>query len=396
MTRKTCAVIGAGRQGTSSAYDLARFGNLDCVILADLDGERAAASARRINRLVGGKKAQGQELDLRKKKAVESFLRSVDGVISAVPYYYNLELTELAIKTGTHMTDMGGNEEVVSRQLRLSREADRSGVSVIPDCGMAPGLSNSLAAHGISLMDEPEDVFIWDGGLPQNPIPPWNYSLTFHINGLTNEYDGEATYIRGGKIVHVPTLTELETVDFPPLGQLEAFVTSGSTSSAIRTYQGKLRTYQNKTLRYPGHCQQFLAYKQLGLFDLEPTCILGRKICPRDFFHALLEPKITPRGIPKDICLIRVIVRGRKNGVGHEYRAEIIDRYDERTGFTAMERLTGWHAAILLEMALEGRAKKGVHGVEKAVNSTEVIAEVKKRGIALSERFFPAPVSASG
>ena len=278
---------------------------------------------------------------------------------------------------------------MVLNQLALSQEAKKAGIAIIPDCGMGPGLTGSLAAYGIHLIDEAQDVYIWDGGLPQNPSPPWNYRVTFHINGLTNEYDGEATFIREGQVINLPTFTEYETMNFPPLGELEAFVTSGGTSTAILTYKGKLRTYQNKTLRYPGHFAQFSAFKLLGLFDQDPLSLDGKKLAPRDFFHALLEPKIRADETFQDICLLRVLVQGIKDGKPHEFKADIVDRYDEKTGFTSMQRLTGWHAAIMLEMAVQGRSQKGVHGLETAVDPVEFMAEIKKRGIIMTESLDP-------
>jgi len=380
-------VIGAGRQGLAAAYDLAIHGDASSVTMMDSNEKTAQSASSRINRLVGRKIAQGIKLDVRKQKTVKSALEEIDGFVSAVPYYYNLELSKAAIKTKTHMTDMGGNEKVVAEQLALNDQALKAGVSIIPDCGMGPGMTGSLAAYGIGLMDKAEDVYIWDGGLPLNPKPPWNFQLTFHINGLTNEYYGEATFLREGRVVKLPTFSEYELIDFPPIGQLEAFVTAGGTSSAIKAYQGQLRTYQNKTLRYPGHFEQFRAYKLLGLFEEEPISFRGGKIVPRDFFHALLEPKIRPIPDYKDMCLIKVIVRGIKNKKPSEFTAELIDRFDEKTGFTSMQRLTGWHTAIMLEMATRGRAKKGVHGLEAAVSSVEFIAEVKKRGFHIKESF---------
>jgi lysine 6-dehydrogenase len=278
---------------------------------------------------------------------------------------------------------------VVGKQLALSEEAKKAGISIIPDCGMGPGLTGSLATYGICLLDEAQDVYIWDGGLPQHPTPPWNYRVTFHINGLTNEYDGEATFIREGELIQLPTFTEYETLNFPPLGELEAFVTSGGTSTAILAYEGKLLTYQNKTLRYPGHFEQFRAYKLLGLFDQNPLSLDGTKITARDFFHTLLEPKIRADETFQDICLLRVLVQGIKDGKPHKFKADIVDTYDEKTGFTSMQRLTGWHAAIMLEMAVQGKSKKGVHGLETAVDPVEFMAEIKKRGIKMTERLDP-------
>ena len=383
------AVIGAGRQGTASAYDLAVHGGASRIILVDLDKKAADSAAARINNLIRREISEGVQMDVQNQKDIQSLLENIDAFISAVPYYFNLELTKTAIKTKTHMTDMGGNEKVVAEQLELNKEASKAGISVIPDCGMGPGMTGSLAAYGISLMDKAQDVYIWDGGLPQDPNPPWNFQLTFHVNGLTNEYYGEATFLRKGRVIKLPTFTEYEMVDFPPAGQLEAFVTAGGTSTAIMTYKDKLRTYQNKTLRYPGHFEQFRAYKILGLFELEPISFQDSKIVPRDFFHALLEPKLRASPDYRDMCLIRVVVQGLKDGKHYEFMAELVDKHDEETGFTSMERVTGWHTAIMLEMAVQGRAKKGVHGLEIAVDPAEFMAEAKKRGFKITERFSP-------
>jgi len=384
-------VIGAGRQGIASAYDLATYGDASCITMMDRNEKAAHSASLRVNQLVGREIAEGIKLDVREHKAVVSALKRIDAFISAVPYYYNLELSKAAVKTKSHMTDMGGNEKVVDEQLALHDEALKAGVSIVPDCGMGPGMTGSLAAYGISLMDRAEEVYIWDGGLPQNPEPPWNFQLTFHVNGLTNEYYGEATFLREGQVVKLPTFTEYELIDFSPIGQLEAFVTAGGTSSAIKTYQGKLRTYQNKTLRYPGHFEQFRAFHLLGLFEEEPVLFKGKKIIPREFFHTLLEPKIEAGLDYRDMCLIRVVVRGIKDQKPAEFTAELVDRYDEKTGFTSMQRLTGWHTAIMLEMAVQGRAEKGVHGLETAVAPVEFMDEVKRRGFKISERFSPQP-----
>jgi len=386
---KRYAIFGAGRQGTASAYELIVHGDASLVTLLDKDEDAAKSASNKVNELTGSRVAVGREIDVKDKKEVEKVLKDTDGCISAVPYYHNLEISESAIKTKTHMTDLGGNEQVVRNQLALSREAKKAGISIIPDCGMGPGLTGSLAAYGIHLLDEAQDVYIWDGGLPQNPSPPWNYQVTFHINGLTNEYDGEATFIREGQVINLPTFTEYETMNFPPFGELEAFVTSGGTSTAILTYKGKLRTYQNKTLRYPGHFAQFSAFKLLGLFDQDPLSLDGTKMAPRDFFHTLLEPKIRADETFQDICLLRVLVQGIKDEKPHEFKADIVDRYDKKTGFTSMQRLTGWHAAIMLEMAVQDRSQKGVHGLETAVDPVEFMAEIKKRGIVMTESLDP-------
>ncbi len=385
-------VIGAGRQGTAAAYELALNGEASQVTLFDREEITAAAAADKINNLLEKKIAQGRCLDARDQDAVRAALKDINGVLIAVPYMYNLELTHTAVETRTHFTDMGGNEDIVSSQLNMTKKAAQAGITVVPDCGMGPGMTGSLAAYGISQFDKVQDVFIWDGGLPQEPNPPWNFILTFHINGLSNEYYGEATFLREGKVVKIPTFSEMEQIDFPPLGKLEAFVTSGGSSTAVKAYQGKLRTYQNKTLRYPGHYEQFRAFKLLGLYQEKSVSIKGHPVSPRDVFHALIEPQLLPPEKYKDICLIRVLVQGISHDEIFDYTVELIDTADDQTGFTAMEKLTGWHAALMLEMAVQERCKEGVWGVETAVEPADFMEEVKKRGFDIEEKFSPVVI----
>ena len=114
-------------------------------------------------------------------------------------------------------------------------------------------------------------MLIWDGGLPQDPQAPWNYVSTFNLGGLTNEYDGNAFFIRDGQVTPVPCFSGYEVLEFPePLGKLEAFVTSGGLSTSPWTFEGRLKRLENKTLRYPGHVAQFKAFSDLGLLGLDP------------------------------------------------------------------------------------------------------------------------------
>lgn len=380
-------VLGAGRQGTAAAYDMARFGNAERVTLADVDPSVAQASAQRVNKLVGQDIATGIQLDVSDRDAVAGVLAQVDVCLSAVPYYFNLEITRVAIAAGAGMCDLGGNTEIVYQQLALDAEARAAGVSVVPDCGMGPGMTNTLAAYAMSFLDEPREVYIWDGGLPQDPRPPWNYQLTFNIEGLTNEYDGEALFLRDGKPTRVPCFAELEELEIPPLGRLEAFVTSGGASTPVQTYAGRLQVYQNKTLRYPGHCAQFKAFRDLGLFSQEPITIDGCEVIPRQFYHKLLEPQITAPDI-RDVCVIRVKAVGRREGHATEVIVDFIDYYDEATGFTAMERSTGWHAAIVAQMIARGEVRPGVVPLELAVPGPAFVTEARKRGFRIKTQGF--------
>jgi len=374
-------VIGGGRQGVASAYDLAKNGAAADVVVADINVSAARAGAERVNDLLKKKVASYMELDASDESRLAEALANVDTVVSGVHYPHNPGITRAAIATRTNMCDMGGNTDVVRSQLALGPEAQDAGVSVVPDCGMGPGMNIGLALYAMSLLDGPREVRIWDGGLPQDPKPPWNYLLTFNIGGLTNEYYGDAYFLRGGKVTKVPCFSDYEEIDFPePLGRLEAFVTSGGLSTAPWTLENKIEKLENKTLRYPGHWAQFRSFSELGLLELEPVQVRDLKVIPRDLLHALLEPRIVREDV-RDICVIRASCTGVKGNRDVEATVELIDYYDEETGFTAMQRLTGWHASMVAILATHGRVRQGAVPVELAVSGPATAEEARKRGL---------------
>jgi lysine 6-dehydrogenase len=379
-------IVGAGRQGTAAAYDLARFGNAGRVVLADTIAETARNAAARVNRLLGRDVAETAVVDAADEPAIAGVLARAKVALSAVPYCHNIALTRASIAAGVSFCDMGGNTDVVWEQLRYDEAARTAGVSVVPDCGMGPGLMNHMGVFVMDLLDRPREVYMYDAGLPQHPTAPWHYQLTFHVNGLTNEYDGDATFIRNGVLTRVPTFTELEMIDFPPLGTLEAFVISGCMSTTPHTHLGRLERYENKVLRYPGHFATFEAYKRLGLFSQEPIVVDGQSIVPRQVYHVLLDPKIRAPRI-EDICVLRAVGIGEKDGRPTRVTVDVVDRFDPVTGFTAMERVTGWHCALMMAMQADGRIGPGAHRMEQAVRAADVLAALELRGIGHTVRW---------
>jgi lysine 6-dehydrogenase len=373
-------ILGAGRQGTAAAYDLVRFGEAAKIVLADYDAETAQKAAQRVNALTNNNLATGIQLDVSDQDALKNALHGFDIALSAVPYYFNLAITKACIESGVSLNDMGGHTGVIREQLALDADAKTARISIVPDCGMGPGLITHMAAYAMELLDEPREVFIYDGGLPQNPVPPWNYQATFHINGLTNEMDGEAFFIRGGEVVPVETLTEAEWLEFPPLGRLEAEVTSGGLSTSPWTFQPRLQTYENRTLRYPGHFEWLRAFKALGLFSEESIEVGQQTVKPREVYHTLLAPHISAAEI-HDVCVIRVIGHGIKDGAEATVTIDLIDYFDPETGFTAMERLTGWHCAIIMGFQARGVVPAGAIPMEIAVPPEDLMAAIAQRGI---------------
>jgi len=382
-------VLGSGRQTTASAYDLGKFGDADKITLADADFARAQSAAECVNRLLGRPLAQALALDVRDDSAARRALAGHDVALSGVPYFFNLALTKIAISAGVSFCDLGGNTDIVRQQHALDAEAKRAGVRVVAYCGMGPGMGNTLGVYAISLLDQPEHVYLFDGGLPRAPQPPWNYQLTFSVEGLTNEYHGGITLLRDGKLVHVPCFTELEMVDVPPIGKLEAFIVAGGVSTAPWTFQGKLKTYQLKILRYPGTFAQLKAFSDLGLYELDPVQVDGKPVIPRHVFHSLYEPKVSAPVI-NDVCIIRAHAVGLKHGRRHNALVEVIDYYDPATGFTSMQRTTGWHLSIVASLMAHGQTPIGSVPLELAVPGDGFVREARRRGFNVTERVSPA------
>lgn len=382
------AVLGGGRQGTAAAYDMARFGDAQQVLIADISLEAAQKSAARVNKLIGAPIAEAHQVDVTNHDQLKAFLDQVDSFLSAVPYWNNPGITRVAIEAKACMTDLGGNTDLVREQMKLSLQAQEAGIAIIPDCGQVPGMGTSLTVYAMSLLDETEEVKMWDGGNALHPRPPFKYILTFNIAGLTNEYYGVAHFIRNGQRVEVPTFLDedYETVEFPePIGKMEAFVAGGGTSTMPWTFEGKLKTLWNKTLRWPGHFAEWKTYMQAGLLETEPIQVQGVQVSPREVLHTLLDPKLRAKPGEPDLVIVRVQAIGKKGGHAAQVIVELIDRYDKATGLTAMERTTGWDGSIKAIMNAQGMTPRGVHPAELAVPGPQYAAELRKRGFSLTQ-----------
>ena len=282
-----------------------------------------------------------------------------------------------------HFCDLGGNNEIVQRELGLHEQAKRQGVTLVPDCGLAPGLVSVLAAHGIARLTEVDRVRIRVGGLPVKPQPPLNYQLVFSVHGLINEYVEPCTKLRDGRIIEEEPLTDVEQLEFPsPFGKLEAFNTSGGTSTLPQTFRGQVPQLDYKTIRYPGHCAQFKLLLDLGLMDRQPQKLGAAKVVPRDLLASLLTAKLPQDG--KDCVLVRVVVEGRRNGIAHRVQYQIIDYGEAALAITAMMRMTAYPISVIAQMLSAGEIPvKGAIPQELGVPAEKFIAELKKRGIGI-------------
>jgi lysine 6-dehydrogenase len=370
-------VLGAGRMGHGAAYDLVHNSpDVREVTVADFDIAKAEAVAT----AVGTDRITARKADASDYAAMVELFRGHDSVISCVNYWYNESLSKAAIETGANFCDLGGNNYVVDSQLALDDEAKAAGVSIIPDCGLAPGMVSILGMHGAARFDRVDEIHIRVGGLPQDPQPPLDYQLVFSVEGLINEYVEVARVIRDGKIVEVPSMTELESLEFENFPPLEAFQTSGGTSTLPDTFLGKIKHLDYKTIRYAGHCEKFKTMIDLGLCSSEEIVADFVKVKPRKVFGELLQQHLPADG--PDYVLVRLEFEGQKDGSSSRLRYDIVDRLDESTGLSAMMRTTAFPASIMAQMMARGDvARRGATPQEIAIDPNKFVTELGRRNI---------------
>ncbi len=377
-------VLGAGLQGCACAYDLLQNPSVSRVTLADLRPDNLPP-------FLGsggdwGGRLHTVRLDVTDPVAVQETLRGQTSVMSAIPYYYNGSMARAAVDAGCHFSDLGGNTEIVLEQKKLDPEAVARGVSVVPDCGLAPGMVNILAAEGIRRLDRTAQVKVYVGGLPQEPEPPLNYQIVYSLEGALDYYTTPSWVLRGGKPIQVDALSELEPIEFPePVGTLEAFHTGGGISTLPFAYEGKIDVMEYKTLRYPGHVAIMRPIRDLGLLDSEPVEVKGKTVVPRDVFIAAVHPKLhKPTG--RDLVALQVLVNGEKGGRPARVSFRLIDRYDAEHGISAMMRTTGYSLSITGQMQADGRVgQKGVHTPDEAIPFRAYVDELARRGVRIEE-----------
>lgn len=373
-------VLGAGLQGTACTFDLLNNPSVTQVLLADLRIDHLPAFLAPFH----GPRLEVLTLDVRNADAVRALYARCDAVMSAIPYYFNAPLAALAVEMGVHFTDLGGNTEIVQEQKQLDAAAKAKGVSVIPDTGLAPGMVNVIAQHGIDQFDTVESVKLFVGGLPQTPEPPLGYQIAYSIEGMVDYYTTTSLIVRDGQPTHVTALSELESVHFAePVGELEAFHTAGGLSTMVYRYAGKIPSMEYKTLRYPGHARIMAAIRDLGLLSTVPVQVKGQQVVPRDVF-VQVAGDILRKGKP-DLVALRVTVRGTTHGAVQTRAWEVLDRSDAVHGISAMMRTTGYTLSITGQLQASGAIPSGVHTPDECIPAARYFAMLGARGIQVTE-----------
>jgi len=327
--------------GKAIAYDLYERVTGSNLLLVDKSRESLDEARKLVN------KADIRVADLSNAEEIYRIIKDVDAAVSALPGKFGKIAWIAAVKAGVDMVDVSYSPD---DPMHFHVQANDAGVTIVPDAGVAPGLSNMMAGRAYAQLEEVRELKIYVGGIPENPIPPFGYLVTWSPEDLIEEYVRPARVVKDGNIVEKPAVSELEKVIIPGVGELEAFLTDG-LRTMLKTLKG-VKLMEEKTLRWPGHAEKIELLKTLGYLDRKPVDLNGTGIPPADMTAKLFRERL--KGDSRDIVVLRVIASGRSslNDIEIEYR--MVDRYDESTGFSAVARTTAFVATGILKLITEG------------------------------------------
>ncbi|MCG7343579.1 saccharopine dehydrogenase NADP-binding domain-containing protein [Sporosarcina sp. ACRSL] len=375
-------VLGAGLMGKEAVRDLVKSDDVTKVYLADLNVRAAENFAEQLM----SDKLDILVLDATNDLQLQEVMALGDVVINALFYTFNEKVARIAVDIGVHSIDLGGHiGGATDAVLGLAEEAAAKGVTIIPDLGVAPGMINILTGYGASKLDKVESIKLYVGGIPVKPEPPLNYNVVFSLEGVFDHYTDPSHVIRNGQLLEVPSLSEVESIHFDEFGELEAFHTSGGTSTLTKTFPD-VQTLEYKTIRYKGHAEKFQLLVDLGLLSRDNEVKIGdTKVKVRDVMREHLSPQLQ-LGNKSDAVLLRVIVSGESHGIPATYEYNLVTKKDLTVNETAMARATANTISIVAQMIGNGTiSKRGVHPPENIVPGAKYIEEMKKRGVVIEE-----------
>lgn len=373
-------VLGCGNVGSAIVKDLAKYLPSNQIVAAD----RNPDVARKVAEETGKENVSWTQADASKYDELVNIIKKHDLVVGALPGSLGYISAKACVDAKVSMVDISYMPE---NPLTLNEAAIKAGITIVPDCGVAPGLSNLLAGRGASRLDQVEGIHIVCGGLPITPVPPLGYTITWSVEGLIDEYMRPARIIEDGKLVKKEALSGLEIIEFPKLGKLEAFYTDG-LRTLLETIKG-VKSMWEKTFRYPGHVEKIKLLRDLGFFDEEPIDVENVKIVPKKVTIKLLDRKLRKPKV-KDLMAMKVEVTGIKSGSKVKYVYYLLDYYDDASKTTAMARTTGYTASVVAQLIVKGVIEdKGVIPPEKlGMNERiykQIIEELEKRNIKITE-----------
>ena len=265
--------------------ELAKYSQFDQVIAIDGSEISLANCLKNIE----NPKVIGQVAQLGEYQTVVEILSDADLAVACLPHSLSLQTVKAAIEAKCHLVDLVGSQ--YEEKLALHEEAKSAGVAIVPGCGVAPGIVSFLAAKGVELLDEADEVTMICGGLPKNPIPPLWYQVVFRLESVLGLYTRNAIAAEEGEIVVLPPFSKIETLKFPePVGECEAIASDAHSVAYI--LKDKVKRIYEKTVRYKGHFDKMKVLYELGFLDDKDVEVNGNIVNPKQLAMTLLEPNL--------------------------------------------------------------------------------------------------------
>lgn len=373
-------VLGCGNIGSVAAKDLAENLPSAEIVVSDVNKSRAKEAASK----VGQDNVSWIQTDASNHHELVNTIKKFDLAVGSLPGRMGYKACNASIAAKVDMVDVSYMPEDV---MTLNKTALKAKVCIVPDCGMSPGLGSILAGHAVSKIDQIESLHMLNGGLPEKPVPPLGYVITWSVEDLIDMYSRKVSIVKGGKMIQLEAMSGLEEITFPGVGKLEAFYTDG-LRTLLHTVKGAKDMWE-KSLRYPGHVEKIKLLKTLGFFDENPVKVKSLKVSPRGVTAKLLESKLKRSDVP-DIVAMRIVVSGTKKGERVTYTYHVLDRYDKNRKVTAMARTTAYTTSIVAQLLAKKAIKKnGVLPPEKIGMDEKLykkfMDEIKKRKIIVKE-----------
>lgn len=352
-------ILGCGLVGRAIAHDLSQDANFN-VTVADID----EISLKKLN----SKKIKTIQTNLLDENNLRELLNDAEMAINAVPGAIGFKTLQTIIRSGTNVVDIAFYAEDF---LQLNELALQNNVTAICDMGVAPGMSNLLAAYLAWKLDKADNVKIMVGGLPKIRKAPYEYSATFSPSDLVEEYTRPARIVVNGKMLAKPALSDVENVHIEGLGTLEAFNSDG-LRSLIQTLD--VPDMAEKTLRYPGHVSKVMNLIEGGFFDEKTMIIGGNEIKPVDVTARLLFKKLDVENGEEDVTVMKIIAEGTKDGKPTRVWCELFDHYDTENMIHSMARTTGYTATVTARLLAKGIIRqKGIIAPEFLARDEKIV-----------------------
>lgn len=376
--KKKALVLGCGLVGAAMAKDLAADDNFETTV-ADLSSANLAKVSKTPN-------LKTVQTDLGLVDKLRSLIEPFDIIVGAMPSALGFQTVRTIIEAGKNFSDISF---MIEDPMTLDSLAKERGVTIVYDCGVAPGLANMIIGHCAARLDETTDVVYYVGGLPKRRTWPYEYKAPFAPSDVIEEYTRPARLIENGKVVTKPALSEPELLDFDRAGTLEAFNTDGLRSLL---YTVRSKNMREKTLRFPGHCELMRVFRETGFFRKDEIEVKGVAVRPLDVISKLLFEKWKLDPTEQEFTILRVIVEGKKEGRTYRYQYDLFDEFDDASGIHSMARTTGYPNTTMARMIASGEFKKtGVFPPELIGREPgmmeKMIDALEKKGVKIDEKF---------